>query len=317
MADRLERLTNLIAVLLDTRRPLTLEEIVERVPGYPPERESYRRQFERDKATLREIGVPIALEAVHPFDQESGYRIHREDYQLPALDLTDDERVALHLAVTAVRLEGGGEGGGAGREALLKLGGIEGAAAPTLAALPDVPALPFLFDAYRRRARVTFTYRGETRRLDPYGILFRNGHWYGVGFDPDRGAIRAFRADRIESDVEPGPAGGFERPEGFDPGSALRDEPWRFGDEEPVEARVLVSPAQAGWVEADLGARAVAERRDDGSVVVRLAVTNREAFRSFVLGLLDHAEVLDPPELRADMVGWLSALATPERWGPA
>src|SRR5581483_9363731 len=196
MADRLERLTNLIAVLLDTRRPLTLEEIVERVPGYPPERESYRRQFERDKATLREIGVPIALEAVHPFDQESGYRIHREDYQLPALDLTDDERVALHLAVTAVRLEGGGEGGGAGREALLKLGGIEGAAAPTLAALPDVPALPFLFDAYRRRARVTFTYRGETRRLDPYGILFRNGHWYGVGFDPDRGAIRAFRAAR-------------------------------------------------------------------------------------------------------------------------
>ena len=51
------------------------------------------------------------------------------------------------------------------------------------------------------------------------------------------------------------------------------------------------------------------ERRDDGSVVVRMAVTNREAFRSFVLGLLDHAEVLAPPELRADMAAWLSALA--------
>ena len=98
MADRLERLTNLIAVLLDTRRPLTLEEIVERVPGYPPERESYRRQFERDKATLREIGVPVALEAVHAFDQENGYRIHREDYQLPALDLTDDAIKAYNQA---------------------------------------------------------------------------------------------------------------------------------------------------------------------------------------------------------------------------
>jgi len=310
MADRLERLTNLIAVLLDTRRPLTLEEIVERVPGYPPERESYRRQFERDKATLREIGVPISLEAVHAFEQESGYRIHREDYELPALDLTDDERVALHLAVTAVRLEGGGEAvGGAGRDALLKLGGIEGAGAPTLAALPDVPALPPLFDAYRHRARVTFAYRGGARRLDPYGILFRNGHWYVVGFDCDREAIRAFRADRIESEVEAGRPGTFERPEGFDPASALRDEPWRFGDEEPVEALVLVSAAQAGWVEADLGARAVAERRDDGSIVVRMAVTNREAFRSWVLGLLDHAEVLGPPELRGDMVTWLSALA--------
>ena len=314
MADRLERLTNLVAVLLETRRPLTLEEIVERVPGYPSERESYRRQFERDKATLREIGVPISLEALYAFDQETGYRIHREDYELPPLDLTDDERVALHLAVTAVRLEGAaGEtaGGGAGREALLKLGGFEGSAAPTLAALPDVPALPALFDAYRRRARVTFTYRGDTRRLEPYGILFRNGHWYAVGFDPDREAIRAFRADRIESGVEPGPAGAFERPEGFDPASALRDEPWRFGDEAPVEALVLVSPTQAGWVEADLGSKAVAERRDDGSLVVRMAVTNRGAFRSFVLGLLDHAEVLAPPELRADMVAWLTALAGP------
>ena len=307
MADRLERLTNLIAVLLETRRPLTLEEIVERVPGYPGERESYRRQFERDKATLREIGVPIALEALYAFDQETGYRIHREDYELPPLDLTDDERVALHLAVTAVRLEGGA--GGAGREALLKLGGLEGTAAPTLAALPDVPALPALFDAYRRRTRVTFTYRNDTRRLDPYGILFRNGHWYAVGFDPDREGIRAFRADRIESTIEPGPAGAFDRPEGFDPASALRDEPWRFGDEAPLEALVLVSPTQAGWVEADLGSKAVAERRDDGSVVVRMAVTNRGAFRSFVLGLLDHAEVVAPPELRADMVAWLTALA--------
>ena len=318
MADRLERLTNLVAVLLETRRPLTLEEIVERVPGYPSERESYRRQFERDKSTLREIGVPISLEAHYAFDQETGYRIHREDYELPPLDLTDDERVALHLAVTAVRLEGSGPAaGGAGRDALLKLGGLEGVAAPTLAALPDVPALPSLFDAYRRRARVTFNYRGGPRRLDPYGILFRNGHWYVVGNDADREAIRAFRADRIESAIEAGPGGAFERPDPFDPASALRDEPWRFGDEEPVEALVLVSGTQAGWVEADLGAQAVAERRDDGSIVVRMAVTNREAFRSFVLGLLDHGEVLAPPELRADMVAWLTALAEPVTGGAA
>jgi proteasome accessory factor B len=319
MADRLERLTNLVSLLLETRRPLTLEEIVERVPGYPAERESYRRQFERDKSTLREIGVPISLEALYAFDQETGYRIHREDYELPPLDLTDDERVALHLAVTAVRLDGGaGESmGGAGREALLKLGGFEGAAAPTLAALPDVPALPALFDAYRRRARATFIYRGGPRRLDPYGILFRNGHWYVVGNDADRDAIRAFRADRIESAIEAGPSGAFERPDPFDPASALRDEPWRFGDEEPVEALVLVSATQAGWVEADLGARAVADRRDDGSIVVRMAVTNRGAFRSFVLGLLDHAEVLSPPELRADMVAWLAALAEPVAGGSA
>jgi len=303
VSDRLERLTNLVAVLLETRRALTVEEIVERVPGYPDEPESYRRQFERDKATLREIGVPISLEALYAFDQESGYRIHRSDYELPALDLTEDERVALHLAVTAVNLEGG-----EGRAALLKLGGLVGDPAAPLAALPSVPALPALFDAYRRRARATFRFRGEERRLDPFGIVFRNGHWYAVGHEPDRGATRAFRADRVEGPVTLGPAGTFERPDGFDPSSALRDDPWRFGDEHPVIAEVLVNPPQAGWVTADLGEEAVAERRDDGSVVLRMAVTNRDAFRSFVLGLLDHAEVLGPPALRDEMVAFLKDL---------
>ena len=50
---------------------------------------------------------------------------------------------------------------------------------------------------------------------------------------------------------------------------------------------------------------------------MRLAVTNRAAFRSFVLGLLDHAEVLAPPELRADMVAWLKRLCLPGRRGVA
>jgi proteasome accessory factor B len=304
MPDRLERLTNLVAALLDTRRPVTLEEIVERVPGYPENKEAYRRQFERDKDTLRGIGVPVSLEKVHPLDPDMGYRIRPEDYYLPELDLTPDERVALHLAITALRLEGG-----QGHQALLKLGGLEGSAAAPIGALPSVPALPALFDAYRRRARISFRYRGDVRRLDPYGILFRDGHWYVVGFDPDRGEARSFRADRIEGAVEVGPAGSFQRPGEFDPAAALRNEPWRFGDEQPIEALVAVDATQAAWVVADLGPEAVAERRDDGSVVVRLQVTNRAALRSFVLDLLDAAEVLGPPELRADMAAWLKARA--------
>jgi predicted DNA-binding transcriptional regulator YafY len=38
-------------------------------------------------------------------------------------------------------------------------------------------------------------------------------------------------------------------------------------------------------------------------------VTNRDAFRSFVLGFLDHAEVLGPPAIRQDLVAWLEGLA--------
>jgi len=54
----------------------------------------------------------------------------------------------------------------------------------------------------------------------------------------------------------------------------------------------------------------VVERRADGSIVVTLPVVNRAAFRTWIIDLLDHAEVLSPPELRAEMVAWLDALAS-------
>jgi proteasome accessory factor B len=306
MADRLERLTNLVATLLDTRRPLPLEELVDVVPGYPPDKASYRRQFERDKDTLRGIGIPVQTEPLDALGPEVGYRIHPDEYYLPALALTAEEQAALHVAVTAVRLEGG-----AGPEALWKLGGLEGEAATAVAALPSVPELSVLFDAYRERAPVTFSYRDERRRLDPWGIIFRRGHWYVVGHDHDRADERAFRIDRVEGPVETGPSGTVERPEGVDPASLLRDDPWRFGDEEPVTARVLVDAPQAPGVVHQVGDHSVVERRADGSVVLGLPVTNVAAFRSFVVGLLDGAEVLDPPELRADVIGWLERLAAP------
>jgi predicted DNA-binding transcriptional regulator YafY len=44
----------------------------------------------------------------------------------------------------------------------------------------------------------------------------------------------------------------------------------------------------------------------DGSVVVELPVTNRAAFRSFGLWVLEHAEVLEPAELRDDLIAWLT-----------
>lgn len=306
MSDRFERLTNLVAVLLDTRRPLGLDEIVERVPGYPQERESARRQFERDKDALRGLNIPLDL-VEDAFGEVQGYRIDPRKYELPELDLTPEERAALHAAVSAVRLEGG-----EGREALWKLGGLDGpdeAGAPALGALPSVPSLPVLMDASRRRAPVTFRYRGETRHLHPYAVLFRRGNWYVSGHDADRGELRSFRADRIEGAVAVGDDGAFERPDHFDPEALLRDEPWRYGDEPPVEASVEVDAVVAGWVVQRLGEAAVVEHRDDGSAVVRLTVTNRDAFRSFVLGLLDHAVVLDPPDLRDDLVARLRGMA--------
>ena len=304
VSERLERLVNLTATLLDTRRPLTLDELATRLePSYPDDKVARRRAFERDKETLRNLGVPVVTTPVDALTNELGYRIDPDDYYLADPGLTTEERAALYVAVTAVRQ------GGEAREGLRKLGGVEGAPSPALAALEVTSELGDLFDAVSRRRAITFEYRGELRHLDPFGVVHRFGHWYVVGRDRDKDALRAFRVDRLDGPVEAGSAGAFEPPAGFDPASALRDDPLSYGDDEPVEAHVLVDASHAAWVADELGDAAVVERRDDGSVVVRLAVVNREAFRSFVLGLLDHAEVLEPPELRADLIDWLRAMA--------
>ncbi|HEX3542745.1 MAG TPA: WYL domain-containing protein, partial [Acidimicrobiales bacterium] len=67
--------------------------------------------------------------------------------------------------------------------------------------------------------------------------------------------------------------------------------------------------SHADYAVAAAGPGAAVQRRTDGGVVLTVGVTNRDAFRSFVLGFLDHAEVLAPPELVADVTGWLAALA--------
>jgi proteasome accessory factor B len=305
VTTRIERLLNLTATLLDTRRPLTLDELADRLePAYPAEKSAQRRAFERDKETLRDLGIPISVESLDRLGGEAGYRIHPDDYYLPPLDLTPEERAALHVAVTAVRLDAD-----TAQEGLRKLGGAEGLGVAPLARLETSAALPDLFEAVAQCRPVTFRYRGEERVLEPYGVVHRFGHWYVVGRDAGRDAPRAFRVERIEGTPKLGEPGAFVPPEDADPARFLRDDPLSYGEEAPAEARVLVDATRAALVIDELGEDAVVERPDDGSVVVRLSVVNRDAFRTWLLGLLEHAEVLEPAELRDDVVRWLRDIA--------
>jgi proteasome accessory factor B len=303
--NRVERMLNLLACLLDTRRPLTRDELVRQVSGYPPEAVAYRRAFERDKETLRAMGVPLVVETLPSGDQ--GYRVPPDEYFLPDLDLSAEETAALHVAVSAVLL-----GDQTGHAALMKLGGglgLDGGGAATapIGTLPLEPALPVLFEAFRRRAPVTFEYRGEARTVEPWGLSARRGHWYLVGHDRDRDAQRTFRVDRLGDDVTVGVPDSFRVPEGFSPDTSLDAEPWQYGEDPPVTALLLVDAGH----DADVVARGdrVVEERADGSVVVEFVVVNRPAFRSFVLGLLDHAEILEPMALRDDLVSWIAEVA--------
>lgn len=301
--ERLERLTNLVLVLLDATQPVTLEEIGGQVPGYPADREARRQTFERDKRLLRDEGIPLLTEPVEG-DAQYGYRIDPAQFYLPDLGLTPDEQSALHLAVAGVHL-----GDPSGRDALTKLGATGLADGPPLASFVPPPALVPLFDAVRARAEVTFAYRGEQRRVAPGGLWFRHGYWYLVGWDAERDAGRTFRVDRVEGTPGAGAPGSAVLPDGFDPAAAVPAEPWRPGTEDGDDVVVRLDGVEGPRVAAEVGPAAVVSRAPDGGVTVRLGVTSAPAMRSWLLGLLDHAELVAPPGLRADLVAWLEAVA--------
>src|SRR5438445_7572682 len=187
MADRLERLLNLTAALLNASRPLTSADIGVQVPGYPEfeDKTTFRRAFERDKESLREMGIPIlTMELPGRDPPEQGYVIRGEDYALRDPGLDPEELAAVHLATAAVRLEGL-----PGTAAIWKLGGAPEAGPGTaVAALPTIPQLVPLFRAVADRAAVTFDYRGEQRTVNPYRLSFSRGHWYLDGWDHGRGS---------------------------------------------------------------------------------------------------------------------------------
>ena len=303
--DKLERLLNLTAALLNTPRPLSASELRARMAGaYSEDLTAFRRMFERDKADLRAIGVPIDVTTLHHLDPPvDGYRIAAAAYAGRDARFEPDELAALHLATNLVRLEGGS---GAG---LARLGGAASADGVPLP-VAEVDELPFhdslakLVAAAVGRRAVTFPYRDTERRVEPWRLSFHRGHWYLVGWDAGRQQERQYRVDRIGGPVaDAGPAA---RPvgEGPDPRTV---KPWEFGAGDPVQVRVLVDADQSGWACHRAGVDG--ERQPDGSVVLTLHVRDTAALRSFVVEFLEHAEVLEPEWLRDEMVAWLEALA--------
>jgi proteasome accessory factor B len=305
--SKLERLLNLTAALLETPRPLTVEEIRELIPGYPENEASFRRSFERDKDDLREMGVPIEVVAVPGTDPpQQGYSIAPQQYYLRDPELEPDELAALRLAARAVRLDD--EGSATDLDRFRKLGGVEAAEGESnaLASIPTTPDLEELFRATLERRIVSFDYGGERRRTRPHRLDFQRGRWYLTAFDETRDGERHFRLDRIEGAVVVDPVSQFDRP-AHTPG--LRVDPWQLGEGEAVEARVRFDADQVLQAQAQLGDDTTWVNEEDGGAVATIPVTNRDGFRSFVLGFLDHAEVLAPTDLRNEIVAWLEALA--------
>ncbi|MDP4507869.1 helix-turn-helix transcriptional regulator [Nonomuraea turcica] len=302
-----ERLLNLVICLLATRRPLSAEQIRQAVPGYDRDGdEAFQRMFERDKNELRELGIPIDV-VRDPWEDEPGYRIERQSYELPEITLEPDEAAVLGLAAQVWQRASLAE---AASGALLKLraGGVAtdqpvGTGALELRVDTRDPAFPALWDAVRDQRVVRFDYRGagsesvRSRTVEPWGVVSRRGKWYLAGFDRDRQAPRAFRLSRITGQVAAlGKAGAVQVPEGVDLRAMVG-----FPDE-PMDERVAVVRVRQGACEGLRQLARAVHPGIDGWDEAELAFSDPERLAGWMASLGADVEVVEPPDAREAVI---------------
>jgi proteasome accessory factor B len=309
---RTERLLSIVVLLLSSRRYLTAEQIRAAVSGYPDEQEAFKRMFERDKEELRDLGIPLETGRSSTFDDDLGYRISRQDYELPEIHLEPDEAAVLGIAS---RVWASAELAGAAAGAALKLraasGGAdgEGAASPAPGIQPRLstqePAFGPLWEAVRDRRPVTFGHRGSgrsevtQRTLEPWGVVNRRGRWYVAGHDRARDAPRVFRLDRITGPVKlAGPPGSVKVPEGTDVRELVKgwDKPQARDHTATLRVRADAGAALHRW------GRAAPDAAHPGWDRVTIDYSDPDWYAGYLASFGQDVVVLEPPELREAII---------------
>jgi proteasome accessory factor B len=323
--SKVERLMNLVIALLSTRTFITAERIRQVVAGYAdsPSDEAFSRMFERDKNELRDLGIPLETGRASQFDPTEGYRINRDAYALPAVELTADEATAVAVAT---QLWESPELITATQGALLKLraAGVDVDAADAGVAITSTAGLPglrgseevlgILLSAIDSGRAVQFPHRPSrstpytVRTVEPWGVVTHRGRWYLVGHDRDRNATRTFRLSRIGDGVTAiGPAGAVHKPDEVD----LREVVHRAVDDWPTgaQARVWVADGRATALRRQatvVGPRTLGGRAGE-EITLDIGMSDRLAREVASYGA--DAVALEPQSLRDDVLARLRAQA--------
>ena len=157
------------------------------------------------------------------------------------------------------------------------------------------------------RFRYHGIYRGQEtdREVAAYGLLFQGGNWYLVGRDALRSDVRVFRVGRMAAvqvnEHAPGRPD-YEVPADFRLRAYADRKPWELGnsDDEPLATRVLFRFPLSLWAERN-GYGRLEVRQADGSAVRTFELQQTQPFLRWLLATEGEAEVLDPPELGAEL----------------
>ncbi len=316
--SKTERLLNLISFLLRSPRPVPFSEIAGYVVGYDDEAklDSIEKRFDRDKAELRNLGIPVEYQDTGSPEQ-SGYIIPAKKFFLNKLQLDGGDAVLLSLAARSGALALGSPMlQESFRSALRKLS----VDAPAVEGIPYEPAtmvevisgnrraneqLQLICSAVFGRRRIRFDYLGHNdeearnRRLEPYGMGLHEGEWYLVGFDLDREGLRMFKLSRIVGPVkligasDSGPE--FEIPKDFHIRDHLDRDAWEFGSGESTTVEVRMPKPLAEQMQRRH--RADAKSVSGGEAILSIRARTPLRLLDEILSWGPDVRVVAPPDL--------------------
>lgn len=293
-----ERLVNLTIALLATKKWIPKSDIFAAVDGYEGEPEAMERMFERDKDELRRLGIVIEVGTFDPlFEDEVGYRIRPDNYRC---NLDDLSALELALISQATQVWKGAVLDTTALSALVKLKsfGIDSDfdSLPGLAPRIAVPQDDFatVIDAISSFTTLSFTYVAsnlsrQSRVIEPYGVGTKGGHWYVAGRDIEKGELRLFRLDRLDSKIElQGKANSYSIPAEFSMSETLAS------PEKVLVATLKIRRDKAHKL------RAIGSVIEDGDEWTTLEYPYLREFELLedVLWHLDDATILEPQSAR-------------------
>ncbi|GCE13865.1 helix-turn-helix transcriptional regulator [Tengunoibacter tsumagoiensis] len=265
------------------------------------------RTVRRYITMLQDLGIPVEAER----GRYGSYRL-RPGFKLPPLMFTDDEALGVTIGLLVARKLGLLVAGPAVEGALAKIERVLPVAIraqvqalqeslildlPSDKTVPEQRVVRILVLAIQQRQRVLLRYQAykateSERKLDAYGLVYRIGFWYLVGYCHLRQEMRTFRLDRI-LDVT-ALEEGFQRPAEFDCLAFVLHSISQTPNIWSVEVLLKLSLAEAQRIVPP--ALATLEEVHEG-VLLRCAVEDLDWIALLLVNLRCDLKILRPVEL--------------------
>jgi predicted DNA-binding transcriptional regulator YafY len=285
-----------------------------------------QKTIRRDLECFQQVGFPLA-ETVEEHGRKKWHV--QSDHSQPGLWFALDEAIALYLARRLMEPLAGTLFWDAVQRAFRKIRSMLGPQAiryseqfgamfhHTMVGISDYSRKADLIDqlmiGIEDKHAVFITYQSlqatepVTYDVYPYGLAYHRGSLYLIGFAPDHREIRHWKVDRIDdAEVTPVP---FNRPEDFDLRDHLATSFGVFHGDGHVHVKVRFAPTVARYVtESKWHNSQRLTPQKDGSLLAEFDLDNIEEVKRWIQSFGKHAVVLEPEQLRTEIISEMHAL---------